>query len=240
MFEPNVEREIVLIGHSLHSTDTGSSSRWPPSMSANPQTDTHTSVIQLKHTTQAPDPFRTRTERTRTEGSSIEPLSFSLTLRKQACLSWKMVFRINEMLLCQSTFTTYFQSTYSADRLWPAPSFWDKTHFELYAKLSKRNVMVYIYFFSPNHWYNQELNTGFHINLFLCLFSLYIYKNNIISLSLYIYWPLASTTEHWALSTKTARHKNSFYPRPCPTWTTHNTPQYCTSVNNSSNLHLYI
>ncbi len=30
-----------------------------------------------------------------------------------------------------------------------------------------------------------------------------------------------------------------FTPRPCPTWTTHNTPQYCTSVNNS-NLHLYI
>ncbi len=44
-----------------------------------------------------------------------------------------------------------------------------------------------------------------------------------------------------SLSTKTARHKNSLYsPRPYPTWTTHNTPRYCTSVNNSSNLHLYI
>ncbi len=31
-----------------------------------------------------------------------------------------------------------------------------------------------------------------------------------------------------------------FSPRPYPTWTTHNTPRYCTSVNNSSNLHLYI
>ncbi len=31
-----------------------------------------------------------------------------------------------------------------------------------------------------------------------------------------------------------------FTPRPYPTWTTHNTPQHCTSVNNSSNLHLYI
>ncbi len=31
-----------------------------------------------------------------------------------------------------------------------------------------------------------------------------------------------------------------FPPWSYPTWTTHNTPQYCTSVNNSSNLHLYI
>ncbi len=31
-----------------------------------------------------------------------------------------------------------------------------------------------------------------------------------------------------------------FTPRPYPTWTIHNTPQHCTSVNNSSNLHLYI
>ncbi len=44
-----------------------------------------------------------------------------------------------------------------------------------------------------------------------------------------------------SLSTKTTRHKNSFFsPKPFPTWTTHNTPQYCTSVNNSSNLNLYI
>ncbi len=31
-----------------------------------------------------------------------------------------------------------------------------------------------------------------------------------------------------------------FTPRPYPTWTIHNTPQHCTAVNNSSNLHLYI
>ncbi len=51
---------------------------------------------------------------------------------------------------------------------------------------------------------------------------------------------LPSGRRYRSLSTKTARHKNSFSPRPYPTWTTHNTPQYCTSVNNSSNLHLYI
>lgn len=50
---------------------------------------THTSVIQLKHTTQAPDLFRTRTERTRTEESSIGLLSFTLKWGKQAFLSWK-------------------------------------------------------------------------------------------------------------------------------------------------------
>ncbi len=51
---------------------------------------------------------------------------------------------------------------------------------------------------------------------------------------------LPSGRRYRSLSTKTARHKNSFSPRPYPTWTTHNTPRYCTSVNNSSNLHLYI
>ncbi len=51
---------------------------------------------------------------------------------------------------------------------------------------------------------------------------------------------LPSDQRYRALSTKTARHRNSIFPRPYPTWTTHNTPQYCTSVNNSSNLHLYI
>ncbi len=51
---------------------------------------------------------------------------------------------------------------------------------------------------------------------------------------------LPSDQRYRALSTKTARHKNSFHPRPYPTWTTHSTPQYCTSVNNSSTLHLYI
>ncbi len=44
-----------------------------------------------------------------------------------------------------------------------------------------------------------------------------------------------------SLSTKTTRHKNCFFPpRPYPTRTTHNTPQYWTSVNNSSNVHLYL
>ncbi len=51
---------------------------------------------------------------------------------------------------------------------------------------------------------------------------------------------LPSGRRYRSLSTKTARHKNFFSPRPYPTWTTHNTPQYCTSVNNSSNLHLCI
>ncbi len=52
---------------------------------------------------------------------------------------------------------------------------------------------------------------------------------------------LPSGRRYRSLSTKTARHKNSFFsPRPYPTWTTHNTPRYCTCVNNSSNLHLYI
>ncbi len=52
---------------------------------------------------------------------------------------------------------------------------------------------------------------------------------------------LPSGRRYRSLSTKTARHKNSFFsPRPYPTWATHNTPRYCTSVNNSSNLHLYI
>ncbi len=52
---------------------------------------------------------------------------------------------------------------------------------------------------------------------------------------------LPSGRRYRSLSTKTARHKNSLYsPRLYPTWTTHNTPLYCTSVNNSSNLHLYI
>ncbi len=46
---------------------------------------------------------------------------------------------------------------------------------------------------------------------------------------------LPSGRRYRALSTKTARHKNSFYPQAIPY-----TPQYCTSVNNSSNLHLYI
>ncbi len=50
---------------------------------------------------------------------------------------------------------------------------------------------------------------------------------------------LPSGRRYRSLSTKTARHKNSFFPRPYPTRTTHNTPQDCTSVNNS-NLHLYI
>ncbi len=51
---------------------------------------------------------------------------------------------------------------------------------------------------------------------------------------------LPSGRRYRSLSTKTARQKNLFSPRPYPTWKTHNTPQYCTSVNNSSNLHLYI
>ncbi len=39
-------------------------------------------------------------------------------------------------------------------------------------------------------------------------------------------------------STKTARHKNIFFPQAVSHL--NNTPRYCTSVNNSSNLHLYI
>ncbi len=50
---------------------------------------------------------------------------------------------------------------------------------------------------------------------------------------------LPSGRRYRSLSTKTARHKNSFFPQAVST-TTHNTPRYCTSVNNSSNLHLYI
>ncbi len=52
--------------------------------------------------------------------------------------------------------------------------------------------------------------------------------------------PLAGATDHWA--PKQPDTRTVFPPRPYPTWTTHNTPtvQYCTSVNNSSNLHLYI
>ncbi len=50
--------------------------------------------------------------------------------------------------------------------------------------------------------------------------------------------PLTGATEHWA--PKQPDTRTVFTPRPCPTWTAHNTPQYCTSVNNSSNLHLYI
>ncbi len=42
--------------------------------------------------------------------------------------------------------------------------------------------------------------------------------------------------DHWAQPDT----RIFFSPRPYPTWTTHNTPRYCTSVNNSSNLHLYI
>ncbi len=43
---------------------------------------------------------------------------------------------------------------------------------------------------------------------------------------------LPSGRRYRSLSTKTTRHKNIFSPRPYPTWTTHNTPQYCTSVKN--------
>ncbi len=50
--------------------------------------------------------------------------------------------------------------------------------------------------------------------------------------------PLASATEHWA--PKHSDTKTVFTPSPYHTWKTHNTPQYCTSVNNSLNLHLYI
>ncbi len=49
---------------------------------------------------------------------------------------------------------------------------------------------------------------------------------------------LAGATEHWA--PKQPDTRTVFTPRSYPTWTTHHTPQYCTSVNNSSNLHLYI
>ncbi len=50
--------------------------------------------------------------------------------------------------------------------------------------------------------------------------------------------PLAGDTDHRA--PKQPDTRTVFTLRPYPTWTTHNTPQYCTSVNNSSNLHLYI
>ncbi len=49
---------------------------------------------------------------------------------------------------------------------------------------------------------------------------------------------LAGATEHWA--PKQPDTRTAFTPRSYPTWKTHHTPQYCTSVNNSSNLHLYI
>ncbi len=54
--------------------------------------------------------------------------------------------------------------------------------------------------------------------------------------------PLAGATDHWAPKQPDKTQEQFFPPRPYPTWTTHNTPtvQYCTSVNNSSNLHLYI
>ncbi len=58
-----------------------------------------------------------------------------------------------------------------------------------------------------------------------------------LTLSLYC-CPLAGATDHWAQKQPDTRIV--FFPRPYPTWTTHNTPRYCTSVNNSSNLHLYI
>ncbi len=45
-------------------------------------------------------------------------------------------------------------------------------------------------------------------------------------------------TEHWA--PKQPDTRTVFTPRPYPTWTTHNTPQYCISGNNLSNPHPYI
>ncbi len=39
--------------------------------------------------------------------------------------------------------------------------------------------------------------------------------------------PLAGATEHWA--PKQPDTRTVFTPRPYPTWTKHNTPQYCTS-----------
>ncbi len=56
-----------------------------------------------------------------------------------------------------------------------------------------------------------------------------------LSLNCYL---LAGATDHGA--PKQPDTRTVFSPRPYPTWTTHNTPQSCTSVNNSSNLHLYI
>ncbi len=48
-------------------------------------------------------------------------------------------------------------------------------------------------------------------------------------------WPALQITEH-----KNSQTQEQFFsPRPYPTWTAHNTPRYCTSVNNS-NIHLYI
>ncbi len=55
----------------------------------------------------------------------------------------------------------------------------------------------------------------------------------------YLFELLPSGRHYRALSTKTTRQKNSFTPRPYPTWTTYNTP-HCTSFNNSSNLNPYI
>ncbi len=52
------------------------------------------------------------------------------------------------------------------------------------------------------------------------------------------YCPLAGATDHWA--PKQPDTRTFFSPRLYPTWITHNTPRYCTSVNNSSNFHLYI
>ncbi len=51
---------------------------------------------------------------------------------------------------------------------------------------------------------------------------------------------LPSGRRYRALCTKTAWHKIFFSPRPYPTWTTHNTPQYWTSVYNSTNLLQYL
>ncbi len=46
-------------------------------------------------------------------------------------------------------------------------------------------------------------------------------------------WLALQSTEH-----QNSQTQEQFSPQA--TWTTHKTPQYCTSVNNSSNLHLYI
>ncbi len=53
---------------------------------------------------------------------------------------------------------------------------------------------------------------------------------------------LPSGRRYRALSTKTARHKNSFSPRPYTTWSKHNTSQNFTSVNNFNLLiaHMHI
>ncbi len=46
----------------------------------------------------------------------------------------------------------------------------------------------------------------------------------------------SSDYDHWPVN----RCISIFFPRPYPTRTTFNTPQYCTFINNSSNLHLYM